>query len=638
MPNVERKVQAQAQFDAPPAAATPKAAFRGSWKLTKSLIAYAPGRMVLAALLLLLAGVTEAFGILMLIPLLHIVGLDEQQADGNPVAEVVNRAADAIGVELSLATVLLVFLALAVVRALTSWQRDMLLAKTRLGFIDQVRERLYADMAQAKWEHLLGLRQADILHTVTTSVNRIGSGAFTLLQLAISGLLALMQVAVAVSISPMVTGIALTTGFALLAASHPLTLRTRRLGERLTRANRDIFASSTDFLAGLKLAKSHGAVQAHVEHFGKTLSAARQRQMDHTWVSSTTRVALNLTSAAILVGLVWFSASYAAVTMAELAILALIFARISPMLSGLQGQAQQLANSLPAYEYAESMGEDFQQAAESDRVLRHPAPRIALRTQLALRHVSFAYGKGARVLDDVSMDIPAGKMTVIAGPSGAGKSTLADMLLGLLTPSAGKSGRPGATLSRGQVLIDGAPLTERNLPAWRQSVAYAPQDPFLFHDSIRANLLWARPQASEAELWEALRQSAADAFVAALPRGLDTLVGDRGSWFSGGERQRLALARALLRNPALLLLDEATGQLDSATERRIATALRSLPHSCTVVAIAHRTGLMEVADGIVLIEAGRVAAVGTWRELAPRLKASAEVGLDMRKNACIVAE
>lgn len=622
MPDGEQKAPAEAQFDAPPAEALSlMAAFRGSRQLAKSLIAYAPRRMALAFLLLLTAGVTEAFGILMLIPLLHVVGLAEQQADGNPVAEAVAWAASAVGVELSLGTVLLAFLALAAIRAATSWQRDLLLAKIRLGFIDRFRERLYAAMAQAKWEHLQSRRQSDVLHTVTTSVNRMGGAAFILLQMAVSGLLALMQLAVAVSISPTVTGLALATGAAMLAATHPLTLRIRKLGERLTQTNRRIFASSTDFLAGLKLAKSHGLVQPQVEHFGRTLSAARKRQLEHTWTTSATRAALNLATAVILVALVWFAASRAATPMAELAILALIFARITPMLSQLQSNAQHLANNLPAYEQAQSMREEFQQAAEPKRAPPQPAQRIRLKAQLAVRHVSFSYGRGALVLDDVSLDIPAGKMTIIAGPSGAGKSTLADILLGLLAPSAGKPAQADEQTRPGQVLLDGAPLTGGNLPAWRQSVAYTPQDPFLFHDSIRANLLWARPQAPEADLWEALRLAAAEEFVALLPQGLDTVVGDRGSRLSGGERQRIALARALLRKPTLLLLDEATGQLDTATERQVATALRSLLERCTVVAIAHRRGLMEVADRILVIDAGRVADVGTWRELAPRLEA-----------------
>ena len=190
-------------------------------------------------------------------------------------------------------------------------------------------------------------------------------------------------------------------------------------------------------------------------------------------------------------------------------------------------------------------------------------------------------------------------MTAIAGPSGAGKSTLADVLLGLLAPGEGK------------VCVDGVPLTGPNLHRWRRSVACVPQEPYLFHDTIRANLRWAEPRATEAEMWQALRLAAADGFVAALPDGLDTVTGDRGGRLSGGERQRIALARALMRRPALLVLDEVTGQLDAENERRILEALESLRGHTTVVAIAHRPALLEAADGIVRLESGQVAATGS---------------------------
>ncbi len=226
------------------------------------------------------------------------------------------------------------------------------------------------------------------------------------------------------------------------------------------------------------------------------------------------------------------------------------------------------------------------------------------------RRVSFAYANdttGAAAdepaLTGIDLDIPARQLTAIAGPSGAGKSTLANLLLGLIEPGGG------------EVCVDGVRLTGSTVRCWRRSIAYVPQDPYLFHDTIRANLLWGRRTATEAEMWQALRHAAAEEFVAALPRGLDTVAGDRGDQLSGGERQRVALARALIREPALLVIDEGTSQLDAEHERQVLTALRSLRGRLTIVVIAHRTAVLESADRIVVLKSGRVAATGTWREL-----------------------
>jgi ATP-binding cassette subfamily C protein len=210
------------------------------------------------------------------------------------------------------------------------------------------------------------------------------------------------------------------------------------------------------------------------------------------------------------------------------------------------------------------------------------------------------------VLHDVSFDIPTRWTTALVGPSGAGKTTLADLVMGLIAPASGT------------ITIDGRPLVGEDRTRWRESVAIAPQDPFLFHDTIRANLLWARPEATERDLWSALGLAAAAAFVEALPAGLDTIVGDRGARVSGGERQRIALARALLREPELLVLDEATSSLDTEHELAIRQALHSLHGNVTVLVIAHRLSTVSHADTIVVLDRGQVVETGTWLELADR--------------------
>ena len=601
------------------------AIFAEAGRLARALIAYAPRKSVLALLLLLAAGVTEAFGLLMIIPLLHVVGFAARPGGESPVAEAVARAADAAGVELTLPAMLAVFLILAAVRSAVAWQRTVLLAGMRLGFTDRLRERLYAAVAEAKWEFLLARRRSDVQHVLTGDVQRIGQGAFLLLQLAVTGLLALAQIVLAALISPSLTVATLATGAALLFLTRPLVRRSRTLGEMLTGANRALHGTMTDFLGGLKLAKAYDAERGHVRHFTETVAVMRERQLAFTRLSSAARAGLDMGAAFALAALVWFALSTTALPLPELLLIAVIFARLLPALFRSQQHAQALAHALPAYAHARAMHRALQEAAETPA--GRGGPRMELRSALTVRDASFTYEAGAGIwaeaqlgrgtatepgaeagvvtaagvagpaLKNVSLDVSAGKMTAITGPSGAGKSTLADVLLGLLAPS------------EGEVCVDGVPLTGANLHRWRRSVACVPQDTYLFHDTIRANLRWAQPRATEAEMWQALRLAAADGFVAALPEGLDTVTGDRGERLSGGERQRIALARALITHPALLVIDEATGQLDAENEQRILEALESLRGRTTVVAISHHPALLEAADGIVRLESGRVAAV-----------------------------
>ncbi|TIO48634.1 MAG: ABC transporter ATP-binding protein, partial [Mesorhizobium sp.] len=175
------------------------------------------------------------------------------------------------------------------------------------------------------------------------------------------------------------------------------------------------------------------------------------------------------------------------------------------------------------------------------------------------------------VVSGISFGLPAGEVTALIGPSGSGKSTIADMLLGLLEPS------------QGEILADGDEITAQNRRAWRGQVAYVPQDVFLLHDTIGANLRLAAPQAGDEELWAALRKAHAAHFVERLDRRLETVVGDRGVRLSGGERQRIALARALLREPSLLILDEATSALDWQNQSLIAQSIEELRGKMTIL-------------------------------------------------------
>ncbi len=568
---------------------------REAWSLARDLAAAAPARCALAALLLLTSGVTEAFGLLMIVPLLHVAGLVDAGVGAVPVAEAAGRLAASLGMPLNLPGVLAVFLLLAAVRAVAAWGRGALTARLRLEFADRLRNRLYAAVAGAAWSALLGRRRSDVQHALTDSVARVGGAAFQLLQLAVGGMLAAVQLAVALAVSPGVSSVAVGTGLALAAIGRPLLRRSRFLGRQLTVGGRILRGHAVDFLDGLKPAKAHGAEALHIARFRRQAAEVRERQATFATLSAATSAALRFAAAAALAALAWYAVARARLAPAELALLAVLLARVVPTALALLQRAQGFANALPAYAEVAALTDELRAAAEPEGA---PGPGPALATGIEAHELGFVYPDAqAAALSDISFLVPARGIVAVTGPSGAGKTTLAELLLGLLEPT------------EGCLLADGVPLRAPDLRRWRRSTAYVPQDPFLLHDSVRGNLAWAHPGATEADMRQALRLASAD-FVGALERGLDTVVGDRGDRLSGGERQRVALAAALLRKPALLVLDEPTGQLDAANERRIVESLRRLRGRAAVVVVTHSDAVLDEADRVLALRSGRLVAAG----------------------------
>ncbi len=226
-----------------------------------------------------------------------------------------------------------------------------------------------------------------------------------------------------------------------------------------------------------------------------------------------------------------------------------------------------------------------------------------LRKSIKFDDVWFSYNGEKQALRGVSFEILKGENVALVGPSGAGKSTIADMLAGFYLPQ------------KGRLLIDGVDLREYDIQQYRQKISVVPQEPFLFSGTIFENILYARPNATEEEVIEAAKVAAAHDFIMRLPRGYNTIVGERGVMLSGGERQRIALARAILRDPEILILDEATSSLDSESEELIRQALQEIMKGRTTLAIAHRLSTILEADKIVVIDDGQVKAIGRHTDL-----------------------
>ncbi len=223
--------------------------------------------------------------------------------------------------------------------------------------------------------------------------------------------------------------------------------------------------------------------------------------------------------------------------------------------------------------------------------------------EIKFEGVNFQYQAGQTVLKKMDLTIAPGEKVALVGPSGAGKSTVVKMLFRFYD------------VTKGKILIDGQDILKVTQDSVRESISLVPQDPILFHRTLKENIRYGKPDASDAEVVAAAKQAHCHEFIAGLENGYDTYVGERGVKLSGGERQRVAIARAILKNAPILVLDEATSSLDSESEHLIQDALDALMKDKTVIVIAHRLSTIMQMDRIVVLEQGGVAAMGTHQQL-----------------------
>ncbi|WP_375203488.1 ABC transporter ATP-binding protein [Hyphococcus sp.] len=559
-------------------------------RLAAHISADQKGAFWLAAFLLLLTGASEGLSIALLIPLIGLINTDANTID-------FTIPGTGAAISIGLGAFLMVFVAVITLRALLVHASALANARLVQDYVKNIRLRLFDGVVHAKWSYLSGVRNADLYHALTADIDRIQTSVTVLMELIKSAILIAIYLILSLLISWRLTLVSALIGAILILVLRPLRRRASRHGEIYTKSRREQSRIISDFLDSMKVSKAYSAEDRFSQNLDASMTGLRGAVISFLRLSSRVNVIIQVTSAFALCAIVYLALTSFQMTAAgTLAILVLYF-RFAPKVLQLQAHAQTLNSNVSALQNVLSYTDAAARECETFADASGPPQQIA--TGITIKDVSFNYPGGKQAVRNVSFEIPARRITALAGATGSGKSTLADILMSMLTAD------------KGRIEVDGAPLEKIDVRAWRRSIGYVPQDPFLLHATIRENLLLAAPDANEDAIWEALRAAQAETLVKDLANGLDSIVGTHGQRLSGGERQRLALARALIRKPSLLILDEATSALDWEHENFIANSLEALKQQLTIVMIAHRQRMIALADHVVILDDGAVIEQGS---------------------------
>jgi ABC-type multidrug transport system fused ATPase/permease subunit len=494
-------------------------------------------------------------------------------------------------------------LAATIIQGITSFANTQLVSKAAQRLIAELRAKVQAHVGRLPVAYYDANRTGTLTARIMTDVDGIRNLLGTGLLDFVGGLLtAVLVLGFLLRISPLLTGIALVIiiGFAAVLRKAMGTIRP--IFRDRGRINAEVTGRLTESLGGVRVVKGY-----HAEAREETVFQAGVKRLLDNVLKSLTATSIMSLSATVLMGGVGAVVMYVgarqitagAMTLGDfVTFTALLAFMIAPMFQ-LVNIGTQITEALAGLERTREVLRERPEDEDPRRTVALPL----INGQVIFDGVNFAYDTGKEVLHEVSFRSEPGTVTALVGSSGSGKSTI----IGLITAFYG----PGT----GQVLVDGVDISTVRLDSYRTQLGVVLQETFLFDGTIWQNVAFARPNATEAEVREACRIARVDEFAEAFEKQYETLVGERGVKLSGGQRQRVSIARALLADPRILILDEATSSLDSESEGMIQEGLRYLMQGRTTFVIAHRLSTIRRADQILVVEAGRIVERGTHAEL-----------------------
>lgn len=498
----------------------------------------------------------------------------------------------------------LVFFIMILIRLITTFCYDYLMNNIAQKIMRDIRSRLYEKIQHLSLDYFSRKRTGELISRITNDVQTIENGiSYAVTDMFRQPFIIITYLIMVFMLYANAAG-AVILLVAVIAGPMAIFGKTlRKLARGSQEKMADINSHLLETISGVRVVKAFSMEEYEIDRFRKTnqdFYKLKMKTIKRTLILSPTIEVLGT-----IFGLTIFMVLGKQVMEGHLSfgVFGLFLAGILQIISPVKKLAnvhvitqQALAANTRIYEVLDTMPTVVEKT--------NPKELPTISKAIEFRNVSFKYDAGSElVLQDINLEIKAGELVAIVGPTGTGKSTLANLIPRFYDPT------------QGEVLIDGVNLKDISFESLRSQIGIVGQETILFNDTVKANIAYGFSLATEEKLEEAARRAFAHQFILKMPNGYGTMIGDRGFRLSGGEKQRLAIARAILRNPPLLILDEATSQLDSESEKYVQEALDKLMEGRTVVAIAHRLSTVIKANKIVVIEGGRIVGLGRHDDL-----------------------
>jgi subfamily B ATP-binding cassette protein MsbA len=490
-----------------------------------------------------------------------------------------------------------------VVQAVTSYSLTQILSVEAQHLISKLRSKVQQHIIKLPIRFFDNTKTGELVSRIMTDVegvrNLVGTG---FAQMIGGGLAAVISLGLLISISPSMTAFVLLPVLVFGLVSLKAFSKIRPIFRERGKINAQVTGRLTETLGGIRVIKGFNAENQEIKTFEKGVEElflnVKASLTATSFVTSAGALLLGLASAGIM-GLGGYQIMQGNMTFGDFLAFTLYLGFMIAPIVQMSNIGSQLTEAFAGLDRTEEI---MNMPLESDDKKR-TVPLANIKGDIRFDQVSFAYESGKEVVKGISFEAPAGSVTALVGTSGSGKTTIAGLAATFLNPDSGV------------IYLDGYDLQTITLDAFRAQLGVVLQDDFLFEGTIRENILFPRPDSSDERLAMAVKAAYVNEFTDRFEQGLDTLIGERGVKLSGGQRQRIAIARAILADPRILILDEATSNLDTESESLIQASLKELMHGRTTFVIAHRLSTIRQADQILVIENGKVVEQGKHEEL-----------------------